>query len=102
MTSSQSPSYDEGVGEMSKKYGRVYVTNGWAAERMGYSPSGVSLLRSGNRNPTLETMEAVEKAFGWTIEDQVRNRRRYSEKFEQVILAVYAREQERKKREQKR
>lgn len=78
---------------MSRSRGTVYITNRWAAERMGYSISGVSLLRGGHRQPTLETMEAVQEAFGWPVEDQVKHRRDYPSQLEQWFLRAYEAEE---------
>lgn len=59
----------------------------WVAKKMGYSVSGVSLIRSGNRQPTLITMDVVEKAFDWPVTEQVLARRnqKYAEEFNKVI-----------------
>ena len=73
-------------------HGKVYITNGWVAERMNYSRSGVSLLRSGNRQPTLDTMEEVAKAFGWPVEDQVKHRHDWPKQLEVWFLRQYERE----------
>lgn len=61
------------------------TTHRWVAERMGYSVSGVSLLRNGHRQPTIETMEKVEEAFDWPMCDQVAARDDYAKQFNQII-----------------
>lgn len=62
----------------------------WVADRMGYSMAGVSLIRNGHRAPTLQTMEAVEAAFGWPICDQVEARADYAALFEEKVTQAYA------------
>lgn len=49
----------------------VQVTNGWIAKKIGYSESGVSLLRRGLRSPTLQTMKSVSEAVGWSQASQI-------------------------------
>lgn len=43
----------------------------WVTDRMGYTVPGVSMLRSGRRNPTLTTMRLIETSFGWPVPEQV-------------------------------
>lgn len=68
------------------------VPHRWVAEKLGYSISGVSLLRRGHRRPTLHTMEAVQRAFGWPVADQVEARRHYSVNLEDWISQAHAEE----------
>ena len=64
----------------------------WVAEKMGYSIPGVSLLRSAQRQPTLDTMEAVERGFGWPIEKQVAHRDDYAAAFNAMLAKAYKKE----------
>ena len=48
----------------------IQVTNGWIANKMRYSESGVSLLRRGLRSPALSTMKTISDAIGWPLSDQ--------------------------------
>lgn len=77
---------------MKNKHGTVYITNKWAADRMDYSISGVSLLRGGHRQPTLDTMETVETAFGWPVADQARHRHDYPKHLEEWFLRQFEKE----------
>lgn len=51
---------------------RFWPVHRWVADRMGYTISGVSLLRNGQRQPTVETMGEIERAFDWSSSDQIR------------------------------
>lgn len=57
----------------------------WVAEKLGMSISGVSLLRSGRRQPSMETMETVEDALGWPLCDQVADRHNYALSLKQAL-----------------
>ena len=50
----------------------IQVTNGWIANKMRYSESGVSLLRRGLRSPALTTMKTIAEAIGWPLADQAK------------------------------
>lgn len=51
-------------------------TNQEIADAIGLTHSGVSRIRNGNRLPSLGIMENIEKAYGWSLEDQAAHRRR--------------------------
>lgn len=57
----------------------------WVADRIGYSVAGVSLLRSGQRQPTIRTMEIMEDVFRWPMCDQVDVRDDYSESLNKML-----------------
>lgn len=69
-------------------------THDWVAKKMGYSISGVSLLRNNNRQPHFSTMETVEDAFKWPIYDQIDARRSgtYAQEFNKVLANRFAEE----------
>jgi transcriptional regulator with XRE-family HTH domain len=46
------------------------LTNSQVAEALGLSESGVSRLRSGDRLPSLDVMQTIEKVYGWTVQGQ--------------------------------
>lgn len=73
-------------------------THDWVAKKMGYSISGVSLIRNGKRRPHFATMETVEEAFKWPIYDQIDARRenRYHTEFNKVVAKKLAEEKESK------
>lgn len=73
----------------------VGPTHAWVADKMGYSISGVSLLRSGKRKPTLATIDRIEQVFGWDACDQLLHRDDFAELFNQWIAQVHQTEQER-------
>lgn len=64
-------------------------THGWVADKIGFSIAGVSLLRSGRRGPSIPTMEVLEKAFGWSMSDQINARKDYAAALEKVIQKAY-------------
>lgn len=65
----------------------------WVADKLDMSISGVSLLRSGKRQPSMETMEAVEEKFGWELCDQVTERNRYAEALQTILVEQFNKEQ---------
>lgn len=69
-------------------------TNQWVADRMGYSISGVSLLRSGKRQPTVATMDRIEQVFGWDACDQMNHREGFADHFNLWLTKIYEMEQE--------
>jgi transcriptional regulator with XRE-family HTH domain len=81
---------------LSKKAEIVLPPLNWVAERMGYSISGVSLLRNGGRRPTIDTMELIEEVFEWPILDQVQARRdgKFPDEFNKVTSEQYHTEKE--------
>lgn len=56
---------------------------------MGYT--GISRLRSGDRNPSIAAMLRIERAFGWSLVDQVHARERgeFGKAFEQTLINRY-------------
>lgn len=66
-------------------------TNGWVADRIGFSIAGVSLLRSGHRLPSIPTMEVIDEVFGWPVADQIKERKHYARSFEEKITVAYQR-----------
>lgn len=71
-------------------------THGWVAERMGYSISGVSLLRSGKRKPTLATIDRIEEVFGWDACEQLLHRDDFADHFNHWVAKIHQAEQETK------
>lgn len=71
----------------------------WVADKIGFSIAGVSLLRSGLRRPSVATMEAVERAFGWTMEEQIGSRHRYAADLERRLEVAYGQFLEQQERE---
>lgn len=61
----------------------------WVAEKLGMSISGVSLLRSGSRNPSIETMEKIEETIGWDVCEQVTCRSNYHKKLNVALAEKY-------------
>lgn len=71
----------------------VAPTHHWVADKLGMSISGVSLLRSGKRNPSMETMEVVEREIGWPLCDQVEARHDYADALNQALREKFGLEQ---------
>lgn len=46
------------------------LSNAQVAKDLGMSTSGVSRLRSGARFPSLRVMMAIQRVYGWTVQDQ--------------------------------
>lgn len=65
-------------------------THGWVAEKIGFSVAGVSLLRNGHRQPSMQTMEEIESAFGWSLHAQIDARKNYAEAFEKMLQEAWA------------
>lgn len=65
----------------------------WVADKLGMSLSGVSLLRSGKRQPSMETMEAVEREFSWELCDQVMERADYASALQTHLVEQFNKEQ---------
>jgi transcriptional regulator with XRE-family HTH domain len=67
------------------------VTNEQVAKDLGLSHSMVSRLRSGGRNPSFETMIAIERKLKWLMEDQIRARTagRWDSSFEELLAKTY-------------
>lgn len=65
------------------------ATNAEIGERIGLSYSGVSRIRAGNRIPNRETMQRIEDATGWTLEQQSRAAAegKYPAEFERLVMA---------------
>lgn len=65
----------------------VIPTNAEVGEKIGLTHSGVSRIRSGDRLPSLDTMAAIERAFGWSraAQLQARDEGKYAQAFENVI-----------------
>jgi hypothetical protein len=65
------------------------LTNEQIASLIGRTHSAVSRLRSGDRKPGVQTMFAVEAAFGWPAADQLQVRmlgdNAWAHKFEAVL-----------------
>lgn len=62
------------------------LSNVELGELIGLSHSSASRVRSGQRAPGYRVMLAVERAFGWTMQDQIRildeSRAKYGETLE--------------------
>ena len=62
----------------------------WVTDRMGYTVPGVSMLRSGRRNPTLSTMRLIEISFGWPVSEQVQYAKAdWTEAFNKMLQDKY-------------
>ena len=65
------------------------LTNEQIASMVGLTHSAISRLRSGDRQPSMATMFAVEAAFGWPATDQLQTRvlgtLAWAKKFETTI-----------------
>lgn len=69
--------------------------NPWLAEKIGVSPSGASLLRRGQRPPTLPRMREIEKGLGWAMCDQTElSNAEWSQELDRRANAAYAEETE--------
>ena len=66
-------------------------THGWVADQIGFSIAVVSLLRSGQWLFFIFTMEVIDRAFGWPVADQIKERKHYARSFEDKITAAYRR-----------
>lgn len=68
------------------------ATNEEIGQRIGLSHSGVSRIRSGGRTPNIQTMGRIERACGWTIEEQSRaaaqGRMFYAREFNRRLAGV--------------
>jgi len=64
------------------------LTNDEVGRLIGLSHSGVSRIKSGVRHPGVKTMVRIEKAFGWSVQDQVNARTRgdYAYQFRRRIV----------------
>lgn len=71
-----------------------HPTHRWVADKIGFSIPGVSLIRTGRRIPSLDTMDLIEQVFGWPVCDQVAERHNYAERFNRVMEIRHAQEQE--------
>lgn len=67
----------------------MQIRNKTIADRVGHSESGISLIRSGQRFPRMDTMERIEKAYGWTVPDQVAARSDYPAALERMLREFY-------------
>lgn len=72
---------------------KATVTNEKVAQDLGLSHSMISRLRSGGRNPSFETMIAIERKLAWTVEAQIRSRTagRWDVDFEGILGQKYDR-----------
>lgn len=50
----------------------MHITDRSIAERLGISVTFVNMLRRGKRTPGPTTMLAIERVFGWKMQDQVK------------------------------
>lgn len=48
------------------------ITDRSIAERIGVSVTFVNMIRHGKRTPGPVTMHAIEREFGWKMQDQAR------------------------------
>ncbi len=53
----------------------MMIPNAEVARLLGLSKSAVSMLRSGRRSPSIDTMERVAEVYGWTVADQFEAKR---------------------------
>lgn len=65
----------------------------WVADKIGLTISGVSLIRNGKRFPSYSTMEAINKAIGWGVANQVMKKSSYPEVFNQKMFSAFRKEQ---------
>jgi transcriptional regulator with XRE-family HTH domain len=70
------------------------MTNEVIGVKIGLSHSAVSRLRRGQRLPSVPTMVAIERVFGWSVADQVKARTgkgaaAYSTRFNEEVTAHF-------------
>lgn len=67
------------------------ATNPSIAKLLGLDPSAVSRLRSGDRNPSFDTMSRIASVFGWSAAEQTLARQTgsWAEQFECVIDSFF-------------
>ena len=67
---------------------RAAISNPTVAEALGIDATMVSRMRSGKRIPSITTMAAVEKAYGWSMDKQVDAAlsHQYHIKFEAMLI----------------
>lgn len=70
-----------------EKYLAKTPTNASVARRIGLTNGGVSRIRRGNRNPSNDRVQVIEKEYGWPIADQYAAIKSgsYAAEFERVI-----------------
>lgn len=79
----------QGVTQSVKINSMLSIKNKLVAERIGMSESGVWFIRNGHRFPTVETMEKIEEAYGWEVNDQFSHRDDYPNAFESILQEFY-------------
>lgn len=67
----------------------MQINNRRVAEKLFVSYSAISMIRRGLRFPSLATMEAIEKEFGWSVGDQMTARHDYPAAFDAVVSNWY-------------
>lgn len=74
-------------------------TNKWVGDKIGYSESGASLLRRGERRPTVNLMIKVASETGWGAGEQLDSASRgvWHVDFEKVMTDMYNKEIEESK-----
>lgn len=68
----------------------MQIRNRDVADRVGVVESAVSMLRRNKRFPHIETMEKIERAYGWSVEAQFASRQDYGAAFETMLQDWYA------------
>lgn len=76
---------------------RFAVPSTWIAAKTGYSRTGIYRMRvAGDRDTSInrDRMTRMEKAFGWSKEDQFAalDKGTWAAEFEKVVTAAYAEE----------
>ena len=69
----------------------IVVTNEQVAKDIGVTHSMVSRIRSGDRHPGYDTMKQIERAYNWTVADQLkaRDEGKYAQTFEYQVRLTY-------------
>lgn len=71
--------------------GMATITNESIARDLGVSHSTVSRIRSGDRLPSVPLMVQIERAYNWSVQEQVRSREsgKYPSAFEYAVQQQY-------------
>lgn len=71
----------------------IVVTNEQIAKDIGVTHSMVSRIRSGDRYPSYATMKQIERAYNWSVPDQLkaRDEEKYAATLEYQVRLTYVR-----------
>lgn len=69
----------------------IVITNERIAQDIGVTHSMVSRIRSGDRFPSYDTMKQIERAYNWTVADQLkaRDEGKYASSLEYQVRLTY-------------